>query len=797
MQALGGTLVVDFTRYLPGAFAARELRRLGARVVRVEQPGGDPMRQTAPEWHDALNAGTESVVCELPARRATSRGRCSNGPTWSSSRSGPGSPRAWASARPTRLRAPCTARSPGFGARRRARAARRATTSTTSGFAGLLEDTAPALPPVQAADLAAGALGAVTQVLAALLARERTGAGRAHRRLDDARRAAAARGLTGAHAGVRVLLDLRVRRRPPPDGRCARAEVLRPLCASSSDRPELAERQYDADQPAVKGALAERLLDAAAGALAAHCSRTKTSASARSRRERKRPPSSARRESGHAPATRRAHARLAAGARPVIAAYAAAAVIRPEPRDARMLVHDGGAIVSRHSRRRTRKRLIANAQDAAYSPDGTLVAFARSGDLWLANADGSGQRRLAATPNVDGVGSVVAARRQRDRLHGECRRPEADPRRSSCRRGRRRASRRATPRSTAPPSRASGKLAFVSTRSGTPAIYVAQSNGTRRHRLRHDAAGDAVQRHPRPRLVARRDEARLRRRPRRRHDRDRRRRRHDADAPAAGARPVWSPARDAHRVRERRATSCRSRSTAPTSARSASARRSTGGRPGRHAEVPEPRAAAAERARDRAHRRRPLAARLHVDGRQPRPRHPLDPRHSRRAGSRVMIVHQLVQLAGGSTRVDRGVGRAEVRERAAASSLALPRLRPLRAAQRLRLQAHRARLQERLLHRRPLGHRDRRAARTAAVPRRLRAVPTRRRARSRRARRSATPTAIPAFFHGQQLDITKVPAGRYWLVHRANEDFHLRETSYGDNAASILIRLTWHGGARA
>jgi len=40
-----------------------------------------------------------------------------------------------------------------------------------------------------------------------------------------------------------------------------------------------------------------------------------------------------------------------------------------------------------------------------------------------------------------------------------------------------------------------------------------------------------------------------------------------------------------------------------------------------------------------------------------------------------------------------------------------------------------------------------------------------------------------------------VPAGRYWLVHRANEDFHLRETSYSDNAASILIRLTWHGGA--
>ena len=39
------------------------------------------------------------------------------------------------------------------------------------GWAGVLEDTAPGLPPVQPADLAAGALGAVVDVLAALLER--------------------------------------------------------------------------------------------------------------------------------------------------------------------------------------------------------------------------------------------------------------------------------------------------------------------------------------------------------------------------------------------------------------------------------------------------------------------------------------------------------------------------------------------------------------------------------------------------------------------------------------------------
>jgi crotonobetainyl-CoA:carnitine CoA-transferase CaiB-like acyl-CoA transferase len=33
--------------------------------VHVEPPGGDPMRPTAPAWHDAVNAGKESVVCDL------------------------------------------------------------------------------------------------------------------------------------------------------------------------------------------------------------------------------------------------------------------------------------------------------------------------------------------------------------------------------------------------------------------------------------------------------------------------------------------------------------------------------------------------------------------------------------------------------------------------------------------------------------------------------------------------------------------------------------------------------------
>src|SRR6266480_643498 len=62
VQPLVGILVVDLTRYLPGPFASRELRRLGARVVRLEPPEGDPLRDVEPEWDRVLNAGKESVV---------------------------------------------------------------------------------------------------------------------------------------------------------------------------------------------------------------------------------------------------------------------------------------------------------------------------------------------------------------------------------------------------------------------------------------------------------------------------------------------------------------------------------------------------------------------------------------------------------------------------------------------------------------------------------------------------------------------------------------------------------------
>jgi len=172
MQALGGSLVIDLTRYLPGAFASRELLRLGARVVRIEQPGGDPMRATAPEWHDELNAGKESVVCDLPAEAPFAQALLARADVVLESfrpgvaaRLGVGPDDAPASV------VYCSIT--GFGGAER----RAGHDLNYVGWAGVLESTAPALPPVQAADLAAGALGAVTEVLAALLVRERQGDG--------------------------------------------------------------------------------------------------------------------------------------------------------------------------------------------------------------------------------------------------------------------------------------------------------------------------------------------------------------------------------------------------------------------------------------------------------------------------------------------------------------------------------------------------------------------------------------------------------------------------------------------
>jgi hypothetical protein len=52
----------------------------------------------------------------------------------------------------------------------------------------------------------------------------------------------------------------------------------------------------------------------------------------------------------------------------------------------------------------------------------------------------------------------------------------------------------------------------------------------------------------------------------------------------------------------------------------------------------------------------------------------------------------------------------------------------------------------------------------------------------------------PAFFHGQDLELTGLPAGRYLLVQTANPERRLREVDYSNNAASLLVRVSWPSG---
>ena len=256
---LAGTLVVDFTRYLPGAFASRELLRLGARVVHVEQPEGDPMRATAEAWDRALRAGTESVVCALPADAAFARALAARADVVLESfrpgvaeRLGIGPDDL-----PDRV-VYCSITGFGGEGRHRARAGH---DLNYLGWAGVLEDTAPAWPPVQVADLSAGALGAVVRVLAALVARERTGAG--------------ARIVVSMTHGSHDLVAHRLGGEPVPamltgglacyrtytaaDGRHLTVGALEPkffarLC-EVVERPELAELQYGDEQEALAGEL--------------------------------------------------------------------------------------------------------------------------------------------------------------------------------------------------------------------------------------------------------------------------------------------------------------------------------------------------------------------------------------------------------------------------------------------------------------------------------------------------------------------------------------------------------------
>jgi crotonobetainyl-CoA:carnitine CoA-transferase CaiB-like acyl-CoA transferase len=240
-----GLLVVDATRYVPGAFASAELLRLGARVIRLEQPGGDPMRATAPEWHEVLNAGKESVVCDLPAEAAFAQALLARADVvLESFRPGVAARLGIGPDDVPECAVYCSITGFGEGGEHEQRAGH---DLNYVGWAGLLAATAPTVPPVQVADLAAGALGAVTEILAALLEREQTGHGaRIVVSMTHGAHRLASRSpvLQGGYACYRMYATA--------DGRRLTVGALEPkffarLCELLG-RPELAAQQYGDDQ---------------------------------------------------------------------------------------------------------------------------------------------------------------------------------------------------------------------------------------------------------------------------------------------------------------------------------------------------------------------------------------------------------------------------------------------------------------------------------------------------------------------------------------------------------------------
>ena len=256
MPPLHGVTVADFTRQLPGPFASRELLRLGARVVKIEPPEGD----TTPDgWYRALNDGKEVIVWN--ARRDPQPPVVREADVVLEGFRPGVFDRLGVEVRADAILCSIT----GYGADG-PHAHDAGHDLNYLGYAGVLADTAPAVPPVQVADLAAGAQAAVIEVLAALLERERTSSGarivvsmtrNAHR--FAAHRLAGEpvpRLLTGGVACYRIY--------ETADGRHLTVAALEPkfwrnLCALL-ERPDLEDRAFEAELPELEQLFRTRTL---------------------------------------------------------------------------------------------------------------------------------------------------------------------------------------------------------------------------------------------------------------------------------------------------------------------------------------------------------------------------------------------------------------------------------------------------------------------------------------------------------------------------------------------------------
>ncbi len=73
LELLRGIRIISLAINLPGPLAAARLTELGADVLKVIPPTGDPLAWVSPDWHDVLQRGQEVVKVDL--KSAEGRGR--------------------------------------------------------------------------------------------------------------------------------------------------------------------------------------------------------------------------------------------------------------------------------------------------------------------------------------------------------------------------------------------------------------------------------------------------------------------------------------------------------------------------------------------------------------------------------------------------------------------------------------------------------------------------------------------------------------------------------------------------
>jgi hypothetical protein len=471
---------------------------------------------------------------------------------------------------------------------------------------------------------------------------------------------------------------------------------------------------------------------------------------------------------------------------------AASVAAASEPVQPRLLTARDGALVRTVPDGSASRTLLAGA-DGAWSPDGTLIVFVRNGDLWLANSDGSGTRPLTRTPKVaesqpawsrDGARIAYTALADGARQIRLLSLPHAATQRIASSNG----------EEWSPAFTNDGRrLAFVTTRDGPPMIYTARPDGTaavayepsageppldlddlawspdatRLSYTRTDSAGTSV-------VVD------------------------DRAAPVVtvGAdHPVWSPdgtqlayaSNGALQVMNADGTNAHAVGTgAPLDWR-----RVPLGTP-RFPDIFQRPPSGLVLTRS-ANGHSLLGFTSLVDNRGPGILHI---RAVRPLGSPFMLARQLVQLAGGGNRIVQNVGLLQY-------TVAPPHYHwHLLGFERYELR--RASDFKLLVRDRKSGfciadHYGIAVGVPHGAPRFLGSC-----AQFRPAARTVEEGSsvgytdrYPANFHGQNLDVTKVPPGLYWIVHRANSDFGLREPSYSNDTASLLIRITWPDGRRA